>query len=236
MPDLPNRRSIRLKGYDYTREGAYYVTICTWDRRHLFGRVVDGVMHLSPIGQWAEQCWLAIPEHMPYVDIADFVIMPDHMHGIVVIRDRLVAPDPADHDRPEKPPTTNRPETDFGDHDRPEKPLHNEMGMTAAPGPQPRVDHDRPLPPPTPPANAERTMPIVPPGSLGHIVRAYKSAVTRNVYRAGLLPRGVVTPSLAEVWQRNYYEHIIRDEADWIGIADYIRDNLKNWKGDGFNG
>lgn len=181
MADLPNRQSIRLKGYDYAREGAYYVTVCTHDRRHLFGRVVDGVMHLSPIGQWAEQCWLAIPEHMPYVDIADFVIMPDHMHGIVVIRERLVAPDP-----------------------------------------------------PTPPANTERTMPIVPPGSLGHIMRAYKSAVTRNVYRAGLLPRGVVTPSIAEVWQRNYYEHIIRDEADWIRIADYIRDNPANWDRDRF--
>lgn len=204
MADLPQRRSIRLKGYDYTREGAYYVTVCTKDRRHWFGRVVDGVMHLSPIGQWAEQCWLAIPEHMPYVDIADFVIMPDHMHGIVVIRDRLVAPDPADHGRSEIP-------------------LRNEMDMAAAPGPQPRVDHDRPLPPPTPPADAERAMPIVPPGSLGHIMRAYKSAVTRIAYRDGLLPRKI------RLWQRNYYEHIIRDEVDWMRIADYIRDNPANW-------
>jgi len=92
-----------------------------------------------------------------------------------------------------------------------------------------RADHDRPLRHPAPPANAARPMPIVPHGSLGRIVRAYKSAVTRLAYRDGLLPRG--TP----VWQRNYWDRVIRDDAEHERIAKYIRDNPMNWKGDRFN-
>lgn len=72
-------------------------------------------------------------------------------------------------------------------------------------------------------------MPIVPHGSLGRIVRAYKSAVTRMAYRDGLVPQG--TP----VWQRNYWDRVIRDDAEHDRIAQYIRDNPANWKGDRFN-
>jgi REP element-mobilizing transposase RayT len=100
MADLPNRATHRWTGNDYTQQGAYYLTICTQDRLHLFGRIVDGVMHPSPIGMLAQRCWDAIPEHMPHVDIGEFVVMPNHVHGIVVIRDRLVVPVGADHDRP----------------------------------------------------------------------------------------------------------------------------------------
>ena len=72
-------------------------------------------------------------------------------------------------------------------------------------------------------------MPIVPVGSLGRIVRAYKSAVTRMAYRDGLLPHA--TP----VWQRNYWDHVIRDGGEHDRIAQYIRDNPTNWKGDRLN-
>jgi hypothetical protein len=102
--------------------------------------------------------------------------------------------------------------------------------MANAPHAQMRADHDRPLRQPAPPANTTgRTMPIVPVGSLGRIVRAYKSAVTRMAYRDGLLPHG--TP----VWQRNYWDRVIRDDAEYDRIAKYIRDNPMNWKGDRFN-
>jgi|GEM_PF-1712874 len=89
-PELPQRRSIRLKGYDIAQAGAYFVTICTQVRLHLFGRIADGVVHPSPIGEWAQRCWDAIPQHMPHVDVHEFVVMPNHVHGIVVIRERLV--------------------------------------------------------------------------------------------------------------------------------------------------
>ncbi len=88
--ELPQRHTIRWQGYDYANEGAYYLTICTQDRLHLFGRIADGVMHPSPIGERAQRCWYAIPEHMAHVAIGPFVVMPNHVHGIVVIRERLV--------------------------------------------------------------------------------------------------------------------------------------------------
>lgn len=116
MADRPNRRSIRMRGYDYASEGAYFVTICTDEMCHLFGRIANGTMATNELGDIAQQCWDAIPQHMPHVDIGEFVVMPNHVHGIVVIRERLVAPDGktldggaagADHDRPAMPPTTD---------------------------------------------------------------------------------------------------------------------------------
>ena len=81
MPrELPQRHTIRWQGYDYANEGAYYLTICTQDRLHLFGRIADGVMHPSPIGEWAQRCWDAIPQQMPHVDVGEFVVMPNHVH------------------------------------------------------------------------------------------------------------------------------------------------------------
>ncbi len=239
--ELPQRDTIRWQGYDYANVGAYYLTICTQDRLHLLGRIADGVMHPSPIGEWTQRCWEAIPEHMPHVDVGEFLVMPNHVHGIVIIRQRLVVPVGADHDRPGIATDHDRPDT-MPDHDATEQPMGiidgtNDGNTANAPTIQMRADHDRPL---RPPANAgahpstsdappKRTMPIVPVGSLGRIVRAYKSAVTRMAYRDGLLPQG--TP----VWQRNYWDHVIRDDGEYERIAKYIRDNPANWKGDRFN-
>jgi len=83
--DLHNRRSIRLDDYDYRNAGAYFVTICTDDKRLLFGEVVRGRMRLSPCGRVAVDCWQAIPEHHEHVTLDAFVVMPNHVHGIVVI-------------------------------------------------------------------------------------------------------------------------------------------------------
>jgi putative transposase len=240
MADLPQRHTIRRRGYDYATVGAYYLTICTDGRRHWFGNIANGIMHPSPMGEWAQRCWIAIPEQMPHVDVGEFVVMPNHVHGIVIIRERFVVSVGADHDRPE---TTQRPDTMPDDGATTRNVTRDSMGdgpddhTTNAPNAQMRADHDRPLWPPAEPgahpttsdAPPKRTMPIVPVGSLGRIVRAYKSAVTRMAYRDGLLPRG--TP----VWQRNYWDRVIRDDGEWFRIAKYIRDNPMNWKGDRFN-
>ncbi|MEO5584284.1 MAG: hypothetical protein ABIQ75_02425 [Flavobacteriales bacterium] len=236
--ELPKRHTIRMRGYDYAQQGAYYLTICTEDRLHRFGSIVDGVMHLSPVGELAQRCWDAIPEHMAHVDIDELVVMPNHIHGIVIIRERLVATGSAgaDHGRPGtlKTDTTNPPDTttSAGPLDNDERPIGMDHDLDNTdvinpPGAQRRADHDRPLRPSTDPS-APRAMPVVPHGSLGRIVRAYKSAVTRIAYRDSLLPRG--TP----FWQRNYWDDIIRDRAEWMRIAKYIRDNPENWKGDRF--
>jgi REP element-mobilizing transposase RayT len=83
-----NRRSIRLKGYDYTQEGAYYITIVTYRRQHLFGEVVNGGMLLNELGQIARTEWFKTAELRPYVELHDdaFVVMPNHVHGIIWIK------------------------------------------------------------------------------------------------------------------------------------------------------
>lgn len=85
-PQKHHRRSIRLRGYDYRDPGAYFVTICTDDRRCLFGEIIDGEMYLSDVGQVAQWIWNAIPERYSNVDLDQYVIMPNHIHGIVVLR------------------------------------------------------------------------------------------------------------------------------------------------------
>ena len=227
MADQPKRHTIRRPGYDYAQQGAYYLTICAVDRRHWFGHIADGVMHPSAIGVLAQQCWYAIPEHMPHVDVGEFVVMPNHVHGIIIIRERAadVRGVGARHDAPgigavgargsaDNVPDAipNDPGTGMpgGDHDTADAQSH-----------QTRARHDAPLRDPKPPG--------IPRGALGQIVASYKSAVTRMAYRDGLVPHG--TP----IWQRNYWDRVIRDDGEHERIAKYIRDNPANWKGDRFN-
>ncbi|MFN8431072.1 MAG: transposase [Spirosomataceae bacterium] len=78
--------SARLRGYDYASEGAYFITICTHNREHFFGEIADGKMHLNEIGKLAEKYWAEIPDHFPDVELGNFVIMPNHTHGILIIK------------------------------------------------------------------------------------------------------------------------------------------------------
>ena len=77
--------SNRLRGYDYSSAGAYFITICTIDRKHFFGEIFDGEMVLNPLGKQTHQCWMDIPQHFPFVTIDEFVVMPNHIHGIIII-------------------------------------------------------------------------------------------------------------------------------------------------------
>ena len=166
-----NRKSIRLKEWDYTEPGAYFVTICTHRREHLFGRVVDGVMELNELGEIVRACWDELPTHFPRVELDAFVVMPNHVHGIIVIMaDDIVGATHA-------------------------SPLHPR-------GPAPH--------------------------SLGAIVGSFKSAVTRRIN----ILRG--TPG-ARVWQRNYWEHIIRNERVLNAIRRYIVYNPDRWTWDRYN-
>ena len=85
-----NRRSIRLKGYDYSWPGAYFVSICAHNRECLFGEIVNGGMVLNDAGRMAEQCWHNIPLHFPHVELDAFVVMPNHVHGILFVVDAPV--------------------------------------------------------------------------------------------------------------------------------------------------
>ena len=83
------RKSIRLKGHDYTQNGAYYVTICTHERKCLFGDIKDGSMALNECGKIADKCWNEIPAHFPHVDLDEYIVMPNHVHGIINIVDNI---------------------------------------------------------------------------------------------------------------------------------------------------
>ena len=86
-----NRKSIRLKNYDYSNEGYYFVTIVTHKRANLFGSIVDGTVKLNSVGKLVEELWTEIPVHLPYVTIDQYIIMPNHLHGILIINDNVGA-------------------------------------------------------------------------------------------------------------------------------------------------
>ncbi len=92
-PGRHHRRSIRLKGYDYSQAGAYFVTICVADGQSLLGEVVDGVMRMSRFGEIVQTCWDDLPRHYPHVQLDAFVVMPNHVHGVIMLVDDDVPAD-----------------------------------------------------------------------------------------------------------------------------------------------
>ncbi len=91
IPEARRRRSIRLKGYDYSRTGAYFVTTVTQNRLCLFGDVVGDEMHLNEAGIMAQEMWETLPHRFPGRDLDAFVIMPNHIHGIIAINEPVGA-------------------------------------------------------------------------------------------------------------------------------------------------
>jgi len=169
-PAKHHRRSIRLKGYDYAQPGAYFVTICVQNRECALGEVVDGEVRLNEWGQAVEAEWQALPGRFPYVELDAFVVMPNHVHGIMMMVD--------------------------GDRG----------GAVAAPTNE-----------------GGETLPLREP--LGKMVAYFKYQTTKrlNAHRA--------TPG-AKFWQRNYYEHVIRNDVDLKRIREYIHHNPARWAED----
>lgn len=187
-PQKHHRRSIRLKGYDYTQPGAYFVTICAYQRMHVFGEVINGEMILNETGKIARDEWFKTAELRPYVKLYEdeFMIMPNHGHGIIWIMDDG----------------------------------RNNVGALRG-NAQSRAEQ-RSTPTKNAPTKNAPTKTVAP-GSLGAIVRGYKSAVTYAV-NAAENQRG------AALWQRNYYDHIIRNDRELDNIRWYILNNPLNWQ------
>ncbi len=95
-PDKHHRRSIRLKEYDYAQPGAYFVTVCTYQRECLLGRIESGQVVLSDAGEMARSVWDGLPERFPSIGLDECVVMPNHVHGIVLVGAQFIAPDPKD--------------------------------------------------------------------------------------------------------------------------------------------
>ena len=157
-PERHHRRSKRLLGYDYRSPGSYFVTLTMQRRRPLFGAIHGGVLLLSAAGAMLAEHWQALPARFPTMALDEWVVMPDHMHGIVVLRDGTAQAAPA----------------------------------------------------------------------LGAIIGAFKS-LTTNAYIAGVRAQG--WPAFeGRLWQRDYYERIVRDEAALRAIRAYIERNPQRWK------
>ena len=214
-PDKHHRRSIRMRGYDYTQAGAYFITICTQDRECLFGTIVDGCMHMNDAGRMVQSVWNEIPDHHPGVDVDAFVVMPNHVHGIIILTGERAgaADDGGVGARPRACPVPRRDVHPLG------KGQPRGVAPTSPPQPSgvaPTVDRGV--------AAAGKRM------SLPDVVHRFKSLATAR-YRHGVYELG--WPSFpGRLWQRNYYERIVRNEEALSRIRHYILDNPARWKKD----
>ena len=219
MPYNPNkhhRRSIRLKGYDYSRAGAYFITICVQNCACLFGKIVGtplvGVHNdkpqliLNDAGRMVETQWLALPDRFPNIELHEFIIMPNHFHGILKIGEATnVGVAIAGISNLMNGETNNNPPTNgYSQNGQPNN------GQT----------------------NNGQPQGIAPTKTVGDMMDAFKSITTVEYIR------GIKTlrwkPFDKKLWQRNYYEHIIRDEQSYQNISDYIINNPAKWADDKF--
>jgi len=160
--DLPNRKIIRLTGYNYSQAGYYFITICTSGRRFLFGTVKNDEMMLNELGTIVSSNISDIPNHIDGVNIDKFVVMPNHMHLILVVLSDAMYGVPTESD------TTN----------------------------------------------ADKSKQLVP-----RAIQQFKASVSREA-------------KTADIWQKKYHDHIIRNEEDYLNIWRYIDENPIKWKED----
>ena len=197
----PNRRSIRLPGYDYSQPGAYFVTICAKDRECLFGHIMNRKMVLNNAGQMVKTVWNELPKFYVRVSTDAFQIMPNHVHGIIVIT------------RSDAVPSVGA-----GPRACPSMPACSFVA-------QPREDgQPRGVAPTEVKANSGGVL------SLPDIVHRFKTMTTKR-YSESVKQCG--WPSFpGKLWQRNYYEHIIRNENNMARIREYITNNPARWDTD----
>ena len=174
----PKRRTIRYPDYNYAMAGCYFITICSYDKRPLFGRIENDGVILSKCGQVVLEEWLKTAEVRPLVDLDEFVIMPDHMHGILLLR---------------------------------ESNSIRELRATHRLAPTFASD------------STQIARPTLVSGSIGAIIGQFKSVVTKRVRFDNPLFDG-------PIWQRNYYEHVIRSEPALAKAREYIANNPARWE------
>ena len=161
-----HRHSLRIKSYNYSLPGAYFITICTYRKENILGYIIDGKIKLSVLGKITEREWLKTFQIRKNIQLDEYMVMPNHFHGIIILTD-----------------------------------CKDTMNRTLA--------------------NESFGKPI--PGSIPTIVRMFKSAVTRGIKRLDY-------PFFYSIWQRNYYEHIIRNENELNRIQQYIVKNPIMWE------
>ncbi len=201
-PKIHHRRSLRLKGYDYSQSGAYFITICCQNRTHLFGQVRDGEMVLNEAGQMIERWYYELEHKFCDIKIGEFVVMPNHFHGIII---------------------------NNGNGNPHMKKIVTVAVSTLIPASAIGADL--------------RVCPIISDEHIilgEHVGSPLSAAVqwfktmTTNEYIRGVKTRGW-QPFDKKIWQRNYYEIIIRNEWSYENISNYILNNPSKWEADTFH-
>lgn len=262
-PSVHNRRSIRLKGYDYSNPGSYFITICCQDFICRFGHVKNSEMLLNEFGKIAHNEWLKLSDRFTYCEFGVFQIMPNHMHGIITLHRPVgatlaVAPDKPDahdntlavalvntnahdninavaHSNMNAYPNTNAPSC--FDYKNDTNNIHgantewkgtdtdmNKMDLGREVGKNVGVDVKRAG------MDVKGAGASPAPTTLGDVVGAYKSLVANqclSIYKSK-------NEMMGKLWQRNYYERIIRSDESFNRISQYIKNNPANWNEDKF--
>ena len=223
-PNIHHRRSIRLKGYDYSQAGLYFITICCQDRICRFGDVVNREMKLNEYGQIAYNEWLKTPEIRPNVELGEFIIMPNHMHGIIRLYGRGELHSPEISNELHSPEISNELHSPEISNELHSPEMTNELHSPEMTNElhSPEISNELHSPDNW---GVCKTPLRSPSQTIGAIVRGYKSSVTKQL---GLLGFD------GKLWQRNYYEHIIRNEKSYQTISEYIVNNPAKWADDKF--
>ncbi len=163
----PTNKPMRLPHFNYAWPNQFFITICTQYRNHLFGEVKQGIMHLSEFGNISHRCWQEIPDHFPEIEIDEFVIMPDHIHGILLFGS-----------------TNNQPAV-LGRHACQKEilPQHQKLSV---------------------------------------IVGSFKSVVSKRIRS--------MDPHLHQIWQKSFYDKLIRTDKQLALVRRYIKNNPQNWE------
>jgi REP element-mobilizing transposase RayT len=234
----PERKSIRLKGYDYSLPGFYFVTICTYQMQHLFGSVREGNMHLNEQGEIVNQEWCRTELIRDNVTLHEFIVMPNHIHGIIEIRNvdiesnskdeaSKISLDPGQDSLDPKQNLLD-PEQDLLDPEQNQNlpdPKQNLPDPVRAYRDTPVLDQYLSLPDRYQSSDHPIKKKIdfrSPSNNLGAIIRGFKGSASKQI-------NTMRKSKGAHVWHRNYYERIIRNEKEFCRISSYIRDNPLRW-------
>jgi putative transposase len=205
--------SARLKRYNYCKPGAYFVTICTYGRICLLGDVKDGTLLLNNYGNIVKSCWEEIPDHFPAVIPAPYLVMPNHLHGIIIISE--TPPVETRHAVSKINPVSH---INLVSHIHPVSNSETLSVSTLA------TDYGSTVRNSVSQNTAEAFQKPVA-GSLATIIRSFKSAATKRLNELHEnLP--------ASIWQRNYYDHVIRNEGELNRVIEYISHNPEKWETD----
>jgi REP element-mobilizing transposase RayT len=237
-PHTHHRRSIRLKGYDYSQAGLYFITICCQDRIYRFGDVKNGEMVLNEFGEIAHNEWIKLTDRFDNFELDVFQIMPNHMHGIILLNDvgatlavdqnELVAQN--SYDELNELNNQNELVAQNSYDELNELNNQNELDESNCITDQNDVNHvGAGFTPDQNDFNYTRAG-ASPAPTVFDIVGAYKSLVANgclNIYKSK-------NEIMGKFWQRNYWEHIIRNDESYQHISNYIINNPQNWHDDKF--